>query len=461
MEREEIKAQLYHKYIAPTQEKRGKYIGIEIEMPVVNLSGGPTDYAVSQAAAMSFCKNFGFEPEKFDDNGVCYSATCPRTGDNLSFDCSYNNMELSMGKAISLGELWERFSAYVTFLNGTLEKKGHLLTGMGVNPNRAVNRKDYIPTERYRMLEHYLLNDKKWDVPLMRYHPYPDFGAFSSASQVQLDVNYEDLLTVLNGQTLAEPVKSILFSNSLMAEEPHLLCVRDMMWENSTHGINPHNVSMFECMPQNIDDLLEYICTTSIFCTMQEGRYICFYPIPILDYLEMEEVKGETFRDGVWQEITFRPQPSDLEHLRTYKFEDLTYRGTIEFRSACCQPFRDAMTVAAFHMGLMEKIQELPALIGQDHVLYHHGYGAPEMRKLMNLRCWPSFIDRKGLRDLCIGVLDLASDGLRALGFGDERFLTPLYDRADTLTSPARYMLRRLEEGASMESLVREFAALS
>ncbi|MFQ9792099.1 MAG: hypothetical protein ACLRX7_01780 [Acutalibacteraceae bacterium] len=43
-----------------------------------------------------------------------------------------------------------------------------------------------------------------------------------------------------------------------------------------------------------------------------------------------------------------------MEYLRSYKFEDLTFRGTIEYRSACCQPVSECMCVAAFHVGLQE-----------------------------------------------------------------------------------------------------------
>ena len=460
MNRDEIKQHLFEKYIAPTQVKRHKYIGIEIEMPVVNLSGAPTDYSISQNAAAAFRQQFGFVEEHFDDNGVCYSATCPQTGDNLSFDCSYNNMELSMGKAVSLGELHERFDNYVNYLNGVLEPQGHLLTGMGVNPNRGVNRRDYIPTGRYRMLEHYLLKYKDWDVPQLRYHDYPDFGAFSSASQVQLDIDYDRLIPVMKAHALCEPVKAVLFSNSLMPEEPQLLCVRDMMWENSTHGINPHNVGMLESEIESVEELLEYICTTSIFCTMRDEHYICFYPVPIVDFLEADEITGEEYRDGAWHEVTFRPALSDLEHLRTYKFEDVTFRGTIEFRSACCQPFSDAMTVAALNMGLTEKAQELTDLLLADHAIYHHGYSACELRRLMNLREWPTFVDRDALSGLCLDVLQLAREGLQGIGFGDEKYLQPLYRRAETLTSPGRYMAQQLESGVPTEELVRRYARL-
>lgn len=459
MEREAIKEHLYNKYIRPTKKDRPLYIGIEIEMPVVNLSGTAADYAIAQAAADAARKKFGFLEEKRDENGICFSATRPDNGDNLSFDCSYNNLEISFGREQDLNLLEDRFRTYVSFLNEELLRSGHTLTGMGVNPGQAVNRSDFIPSERYRMLERYLQKSRIWKVP-MYFHPYPGFGAFASASQVQLDAYEDSLISTIYAQSLLEPVKAVLFSNSLLASEPDLLCVRDLFWENSTHGINPHNIGMFESRLYSVDDLLEYICTTSIFCTERDGRYINFRPIPITDFLEMDQVTGEYYENGIYHDITFQPEAKDLAYLRTYKFEDLTFRGTFEYRSSCCQPFADAMTIAAFHLGLQKASEEVIDLMKADRSIYHHGFSCGELRKIMNRRNWPEFVDRSGLRELTLRILDLADDGLKARGLGEEVFLSPLYQRADSLTSPGRAMADALDRGESIRDLTLAYSAL-
>ena len=42
------------------------------------------------------------------------------------------------------------------------------------------------------------------------------------------------------------------------------------------------------------------------------------------------------FRSGsVSTIIRFERGPEDIRYLRTFKFEDLTFRGTIEYRSIC------------------------------------------------------------------------------------------------------------------------------
>ena len=72
-------------------------------------------------------------------------------------------------------------------------------------------------------------------------------------------MDYDDLIPTLRAFSRVEPIKAVLFSNSVLLDEhEELLCCRDMFWENSTHGINPHNVGMFECDLESEEDLLAY-----------------------------------------------------------------------------------------------------------------------------------------------------------------------------------------------------------
>ena len=93
-----IRKAIYEKYIAPTKAERPDYIGVEIEMPVVNLNGKPVDEAVCISIAGKFTDHFGFVPEGHDSEGNLTSSKHKPTGDILSFDCCYSNLELSFGK---------------------------------------------------------------------------------------------------------------------------------------------------------------------------------------------------------------------------------------------------------------------------------------------------------------------------------------------------------------------------
>lgn len=204
---------------------------------------------------------------------------------------------------------------------------------------------------------------------------------------MQLDVEYEELLTTIRAFSRLEPIKALLFSNSVLLDEhEELLCCRDVFWEASTHGINPHNIGMYQENFETVEDLLTYLETTSMYCVEKDDKYINFPPIPVMEYFQSKSLKGEYFDGNSYQSVEFKPELNDLSYLRTFKFEDLTFRGTIEFRSVCCQPIRDCMTVSAFHLGLQENLYELDELLQEDHVLYHHGYTATELRQMLAAR---------------------------------------------------------------------------
>lgn len=117
-----VREAIYRKYIEPTKKEREKYIGIEIEMPIINLNEEAVDFGKIHEITDRFISHFEFDEISRDDEGNIYNTTDSRTGDILSYDCSYNNLELSMGKAQNLDILNDRFNAYYEFLQNELKK---------------------------------------------------------------------------------------------------------------------------------------------------------------------------------------------------------------------------------------------------------------------------------------------------------------------------------------------------
>lgn len=450
---------LYEKYIAPTKKNKGDYIGVEIEMPILNLNREAVDFSNVHKVTGYFMEKFSFLPVKRDEDGNVCLAGHAEYGDTLSYDCSYNNLELSFGKQERISGIEERFNRYYDFLQECFARFNYTLTGMGINPYRIYNQNVPVPNGRYRMLFHHLHTYEKYRKLPMYFHPHPEFGTFSSASQVQLDISFDDIPEVINTFSLLEPIKALIFANSvLLGEAEDYLCYRDILWENSTHGINPHNVGPYEYSFKDTGELLDYIQSTSIYCTEREDKYVNFSPMPLRDYFASEEVEGEYYRDGKYHKLIINPRADDLDYLRSFKHEDLTYRGTVEFRSVCCQPVRDAMSVAAFHAGLKKRLHELTELLEADRVLYGHGYNASELRHLFIKKELPSFVDETKVYELAEKILDLARKGLSDRGFGEEKYLSPLYERVRKRENPASHMLQRLSEGADIDELVREYA---
>ena len=63
----EIDSAIYEKYILPTKSKSRRFIGIEIEMPIVNLNKQPVEEKVVFEMTKSFCEHFGFKVIGRDD----------------------------------------------------------------------------------------------------------------------------------------------------------------------------------------------------------------------------------------------------------------------------------------------------------------------------------------------------------------------------------------------------------
>ena len=456
-----IRNKLYKEFIEPTKQRKN-FIGIEIEVPIINLNKKPVDFDIVHKITDNFKKEFSdFSPNGIDYDGNTFSLKNPNNSDIVCYDCSYNNIEFAMGREKNLFTINNRFIEYYNYVKEEFEKYNYTLTGMGINPYRRYNKEIPIPSERYLMLYHHLKSFNKYnDIP-MHFHNYPGYGMFSSASQVQLDVHYNDLIKTINTFTKIEPIKAILFSNSvLMDENKHLTCFRDALWEYSTHGINPHNIGMYDVDFEDIDDILNYLETLNIYCVMRDGAYINFETINLLEYFNKDSIKGDIYDKKGYRQLEIKPNINDIDYLRAFKFINLTFRGTVEFRSVCTQPISDTMSVAAFHLGLKEKIDELHEFISKDRVIFHKGYTASELRKLLIQDEIPSFINKKKLCELTNNILNIAKDGLNKRGLGEEIFLKPLYNRVKYHTNPGKEMIKSLHDGIKIEKIIKDYGGV-
>lgn len=459
MERSVVEEAIYNRYIMPTKRKRTRLSGLEFELPIVNRKKAPVDFEVIHQVTDKFINTFSFLNISRDDDGCIYLAINDRTGDGLSYDCSYNTLEFSFGKEEDMNVLYKRFCQYYTYIQRELRKEGHMLTGMGINPHYAVNQNIPVVSERYRMLFHHLSSYKKYG-NVIPFHSYPNFGLFSCASQIQLDVEEEQVVPMLNTFTKLEPFKALILANSLWGENAEILCSRDNFWRNSLHGLNRHNVDMYNVEFDTTDEIVRYIKSMSLYCVEREGKYINFPPMVLSKYFSSDRVKGEYFDGNGYREITFHPELSDLQYLRSFKFEDLTFRGTVEFRSVCEQPVSEIMASGAFHAGLMENIPELSEILEKDTSIYHNGYNASELRRMFNCRKKMDIFDWKKVSSQLLSILELAEAGLKKRGYGEEHFLQPLYPRAEQLLSPGRQMAEGMENGKSLEDYIEEYGGL-
>ena len=203
---------LKQRYYEPIKEQPELFVGIELEYPVVNLSGNATDVSLTKQLLVYLLDNFDFQADKYDSDNNPIQLIDKASGDMILFEVSYNTIEFAFAKAERISEVEERLDTYFGIIQPYLQNHNHELQGWGVNPNWAKNDNRPVKSPRYEMLMDFLeLSKAKND---SFFHDYPEYGSFICGSQVQLDVSKTSYLRVLNAFNQIEGPKEVLLANS-------------------------------------------------------------------------------------------------------------------------------------------------------------------------------------------------------------------------------------------------------
>lgn len=419
---------LKQRYYLPIKEQPGLFVGIELEYPVVNLSGNATDVSLTKQLLIYLIDNFGFKADKFDSDNNPIQLIEQASGDMILFEVSYNTIEFAFAKASRIAEVEERLDTYLSMIQPYLRTHNHELQGWGVNPNWAKNDNSPVKSPRYEMLMDFLELSKAKNNPF--FHNYPEYGSFICGSQVQLDVSKISYLRVLNAFNQIEGPKAVLFANSeFWGSDWDLAISRDVFWENSMHGVFEENAGIFPRVFKNEDDYFSYLSETAIFTAKRAEETYYFEPIRAKDYLNKSAIQAWSIHG---KEVSIKPSEDDFKTHRSYQFQDLTTRGTIEFRSVCTQPFSATFAPAAFHLGLLVNLERLENILKDSPFFEAFDFDYPRIRRLFSKKDI-SDTDLKLIFPLTEALLVCAEDGLKSRGFGEEIYLAPLKEKLKAL----------------------------
>ena len=350
---------LKKRYLKNIKENPDLFIGIELEFPIVNLEGKATDGEVVKDLFRYLPLVLGFTIEKVDDFGNPIQLLDPVSQDTILFEVAYTTIEFAFGKAESIREVEERFNFYMATIQNKLGEANHAIVGCGIHPNWDKNENSPVAYPRYQMLMDYLNLSR--NVTESDLHHFPEYGAFICGSQVQMDVSKSNYLRVINAFTQIEAAKAYLFANSeFSGADWDTKISRDIFWEESMHGIYPENVGVNARLFKDEDDFFDYLDHSAIFTAERDGQTYYFYPIQARGYLATSEIQAYALNGD---EILIYPQEKDFETHRSYQYQDLTTRGTVEFRSVCTQPLDRTFASAAFHLGLLVNLDKLEAYL--------------------------------------------------------------------------------------------------
>ena len=412
---------LKKRYLENIKEKTDLFVGVELEYPVVNLEGKATDSEVVKDLFRYLPSVLDFTIEKVDEFGNPIQLLDPVSQDTILFEVSYTTIEFAFGKAETIQEVENRFNNYMDVIQKKLAESNYAIVGCGIHPNWDKNENSPVVYPRYRMLMDYLnLSSNVTDSDL---HQFPEYGAFICGSQVQLDVSKSNYLRVINAFTQIEAVKAYLFANSeFSGEDWDTKISRDIFWEESMHGIYPENVGVNARLFKDENDFFDYLDHSAIFTAERDGETYYFNPIQARDYLTTPEIQAFTLNGD---EVLIYPQEKDFETHRSYQYQDLTTRGTIEFRSVCTQPLDRTFASAAFHLGLLLHLDKLEAYLQSAPFFTTFGRDYKSLRRQFSKKKL-TYEEESAIVEFSKGLLLLAEEGLEKRGQHEMTYLQPL-----------------------------------
>ena len=407
---------LKEKYLSNMKEDSKLFVGVELEFPIVETNGNKTNIEVTKNLFRTLANLSDFEVEKRDDDQNPIQLVYCSSKDRILFELSYNTIEFAFERAHSIDEVAKRFEAYLKIIQPILQENNHEIQGHGIHPLWKENDNSPVKIERYKMLMAFLAMNGTG----MKTHPYPSYGAFICGNQVQLDVRRDNYIRIINAFNKIEAAKAYLFSNSEFSSEAwDTKIARDIFWEESLHGYYRENVGIFPKDYQSEEEFFNNLARTAIFTVTREGKSYYFKPIRVEDYLDQKEIIAYT-TDG--KEKNINPVKEDLKQHRSYQFQDLTSRGTVEFRSVCTQPLETTFAPIAFELGLFVQLEKLENYLEHCSFLKNEKQDYRNLRKKYSKKIL-SKKEKEKIKTFSKELLEISKSGLLERGYEEEKYL--------------------------------------
>ena len=370
---------------------------------------------------------------------------------SYALEVGKGTIELNVGPCATLFELESTFRTALERLVRAAAQLGWRVLGYGVQPLSPPTRALLSPKQRYSTLADIMGADWIW-------------YTVTASDQAHVDVSRDEAVSVLNFGNLMAPVIVALCANSpVVAGELTDDCSgREGRMIDAPYG-QRHGM-----IARPYADLTDFVARLSRLPSLlrREGELLLPDRRPFADVLRADY--GTARSEGAdLSPHSSSHSPGCLDafllhdHYIWHNARLRTAYATVELRPACQQPPHELMAAAALYLGLVEGHEQIADYVqtalapprGQNEVLtplsgcwprmkqYHHqavraGLAAPEPA--------PGFLAE---------VLALAAAALARRGYGEERMLTPLWQRLEQKENPAQ-RARRVFAQEGLEGLI-------
>lgn len=392
------------------------HVGIELEFPLVNTSAPAIDLAVVEPLFSAVCA-LGYEIVRRDKNGLPLKAKDAK-GNVFTFDTCFENIEFAMASAPDLISIYHRFRETLRAAQGALRPFSHAIMGVGYNPNIVKTSPHLVESELTMNIAEYF-----------REHPvkrrfHKDFYCMVSSEQVHFNTTEEELPLIFETFTRLDWLNILLFADSpAHIEQKQYICARNELYMTSPFA-EIGLVGAQKLGTRSVREIAESYKDICIFMRERGGKTEIFWPEPVGKYLESKDAL-----------------PEDIHQLDLERNIVTTAYGTTEYRILCSQPFTDSFAPSAFNLGLRKRLSETLE-IARDFDSRHEMPEPNERNRQASLGA-VSFADKAEITELMQKLLEVSKKGLIERGFGEEKFLAPIYARSNISDCPAQRLLRR------------------
>jgi glutamate--cysteine ligase len=332
--------------------------------------------------------------------------------------------ELSGAPMADLHETKVELAAHLREVHEVAGPLGLGFAPLGFHPLATRDSMPWMPKGRYAIMRNYMPKVGGMGLDMM---------VRTCTVQVNLDFGDEaDMVEKLRVSLALQPLATALFANSpFMEGKPSgYLSLRGRVWTDTDPDRTGIPAVAFE-QGFGFERFAHYVLDVPMYFIMRDGKYIDAAGVPFRAFLDgkAEKLAGHTATMGDF-----------ADHVTTV-FTDVRLKRFLEMRGADAGNVAMLMAKPAFWTGLLydDAAQKAAAALVR-------GWDVAALRALrmeVPKTALHATIGGRPLRDVARDVLAIARDGLKARGLGEEVYLAPLEEIAESgLTQAERWLQR-------------------
>ena len=417
----DVIAQLAEQYASRFRETLGpiRRVGREMEFPLVEADGTAGD--IRRLWPHVMCEGH-FTP-KYDDPET-RSLLVALNGDECVYEAEVGlgTVEVLVGPCDDLFELEALATRALARLVRAAQAEQMRVLGFGIQPRTRRSPLLMTPKRRYGALLQAIGK------------PWLHFCT-TAADQLHVDITRAELVPMLNWMNFVSAALIALTANS------SVYAGRAGQFSSGREGllgtIGEHRNGMTPRAFGSLEAFLSFICAHPCYVLKSSDGTLAQYNRPFAEYLA---TNGADLDAYLWHEhYTWNSARARVEH------------STIEIRPACQQPPAEHMAASALSLGFAEAMPAIAAYVAS--ALPNDAWSALLRYRRGVVR------DGMKMREPRDGFLrtmvQLAENGLRRRGRGEEIFLAPVWRRLEKHSAPADEA-RLIFEQRGMDALLDE-----